>query len=355
MLLDHDAVGDYLLSRGVGRPPFTDIETLAGGVSNIVVRVRPDEGQLVVKQSLETLAVPDRWTAPTRRAITEARIMALLGSVTPGRLPAVIDQDEDQHTIVMTSAPAGWTDWKTELMTGSVDQTVAGTLGGLLATWHQQTWQPCELLDPGFDEYEAFDALRLDPYFRTSAERAPEVATELMAVVSDMSSRRSCLVHGDFSPKNVLVGPGSRAPRPDSAQPATLWVIDFEVAHRGDPAFDVAFMCTHLLMKSYALADIAGEFDAARDAFVTAYSKSVCADEGSARRSAPPAPGPSLDWPHLSRVVGSLLIARVKGKSQAGYLDEPARRHVLELGMSLLREPASSAEEITQRRDEHTG
>jgi aminoglycoside phosphotransferase (APT) family kinase protein len=146
--------------------------------------------------------------------------------------------------------------------------------------------------------------------------------------VRDLASRRSCLVHGDFSPKNVLVGPGAR-----------LWVIDFEVAHRGDPAFDVAFMCTHLLMKSYARPDSVAPLDAARAGFLAAY-----ADAGPA--------GPDLDWRHLSRLIGALLVARVKGKSPAGYLQDGARQQVWNLGLSLLREPAGSADEVTRRRDE---
>jgi aminoglycoside phosphotransferase (APT) family kinase protein len=360
MLLNQDRVGDYLLSRRIGHAPYTDARTLAGGVSNIVVRVKTDGRHLVVKQSLETLAVADRWIAPTRRAITEAKVMALLGSVTPKHVPGLIDQDEVQHTIVMQSAPGDWADWKTELMSGKVDQDVAQALGSILAIWHQQTSQHSELLEPNFDEYEAFEALRVDPYFRTAAARAPEVSCALMSLVHDMASRRSCLVHGDFSPKNVLVGPGAAHPAErDSGAAPGLWVIDFEVAHRGDPAFDVAFMCTHLLMKSYVMVDIAGELDAARNAFVAAYSDArfPILQKPSDKPSitlAPPGRGPDLDWSHLSRIIGSLLIARIKGKSPAGYLDDRARQQVWSLGLSLLREPAGSAAEITGRRNEHS-
>jgi len=338
MLLDQQSVGDYLLSRGIGQAPYTDAETLAGGVSNIVVRVKTGGRHLVVKQSLETLAVADRWTAPTSRVITEAKVMALLGSVTPGRVPDIIDQDDARHTIVMRSAPDGWTDWKSELMRGSVDQEVARTLGGILATWHQVTTQPSEVLDPGFDEYQAFEALRVDPYFCTAALRVPDVSPALTSVVHDMASRRSCLVHGDFSPKNVLVGPGAPPAADPGAAAPRLWVIDFEVAHRGDPAFDVAFMCTHLLMKSCALADSTEKLDAAREAFITAYATAHA--------------GPDLDWTHLSRLIGALLVARIKGKSPAGYLHGRARQLVWGLGLSLLREPAGSSDEITLRRNE---
>src|SRR5919107_1522944 len=187
VLLDRDGVGEYLLSRGVGRPPYTDAETLAGGGRNVVVRVGAEGRLLVVKQSLETLAVADPWTAPTSRAITEAKVMELLCSVTPGRLPRIIDRDEAHHALVMQSAPERWTDWKSELFAGRVDQDVARTLGETLSTWHERTSPPTRLLEPGFDEYEAFEALRVDPYFRTAAARAPDLSGALMSVVRDMA------------------------------------------------------------------------------------------------------------------------------------------------------------------------
>ena len=61
------------------------------------------------------------------------------------------------------------------------------------------------------------------------------------------------LVHGDYSPKNILLH-GSR-----------MVLLDHEVIHWGDPAFDVGFSLTHLLSKAHYLADLRPTFaDAAR-------------------------------------------------------------------------------------------
>src|SRR3712207_1453305 len=116
--------------------------------------------------------------------------MELLASLTPGRVPELVDHDETHHALVMQSAPQGWTDWKSELLAGRVDEDVARTLGGILSTWHARTSWPTELLDPGFDEYAAFEALRIDPYFRTAAARAPDLAAALTSVVDELASRR---------------------------------------------------------------------------------------------------------------------------------------------------------------------
>jgi aminoglycoside phosphotransferase (APT) family kinase protein len=48
---------------------------------------------------------------------------------------------------------------------------------------------------------------------------------------------RRVLVHGDVSPKNILVGKNGPI------------LLDAECAWYGDPAFDVAFTCTHFLLK----------------------------------------------------------------------------------------------------------
>jgi aminoglycoside phosphotransferase (APT) family kinase protein len=45
-------------------------------------------------------------------------------------------------------------------------------------------------------------------------------------------------VHGDFSPKNLLVWEGR------------VMLIDCEVGHYGDPAFDLGFFVTHLVLKA---------------------------------------------------------------------------------------------------------
>ena len=60
----------------------------------------------------------------------------------------------------------------------------------------------------------------------------------LRAEAERLVTCRSVLVHGDFSPKNLLVS-GDR-----------LVIIDCEVAWYGDPAFDLAFLLNHLCLKA---------------------------------------------------------------------------------------------------------
>jgi len=70
----------------------------------------------------------------------------------------------------------------------------------------------------------------VDPYFRTASRRHPDLKPIINDEIERLLGTALTLVHGDYSPKNLLVGPDQK-----------LVIIDFEVAHYGDPAFDVAF------------------------------------------------------------------------------------------------------------------
>lgn len=70
-----------------------------------------------------------------------------------------------------------------------------------------------------------------------------ELAPALYALADDLSSRKVALVHGDVSPKNILVGADE------------VVFLDAECAVYGDPAFDLAFCTTHLLLKAVWLGD----------------------------------------------------------------------------------------------------
>jgi 5-methylthioribose kinase len=217
----------------------------------------------------------------------------------------------------MTAAPSGWATWKERLLVADADAAIARRLGEILAAWHGATFRRDEL-SQSFADQEVFDQLRVDPYYRTVARRRPELAEAVGAYVRRLGATRACIVHGDYSPKNVLVGDG-------------LWVIDFEVAHLGDPAFDVAFMLNHLLLKRLHLGDAGHEIEGCVRSFWKGYSDAV-------RRELTPDPHYVLGH------VGCLMVARVDGKSPAEYLTPADREAARTVGSRLLLAPPASLE-----------
>jgi tRNA A-37 threonylcarbamoyl transferase component Bud32 len=321
-LLDTGSVVPYLAARGLLRDPgHATAVALAGGISNVVLAVGDgvddaDDGAVVVKQSLSRLRVRDEWRAPRERVLTEADALELAGKLTPGVVPRVLDRDTARNVIVLERAPAGWTDWKSELLSGRADPGVARRLGQVLAAWHADT--STGGLPERFADALPFEQLRVSPYYRTVAERLPDLAEPVGAYVEAMAGRRRCLVHGDFSPKNVLVG--------GAGAEAALWVLDFEVAHLGDPAFDLAFLLSHLTLKAVHVPTSAAALDECASRFAAAY------EDGVTETLRP-------DWAYVLGHVGCLLVARVDGKSPAEYLTEPERARVRDLGRQLLADP----------------
>jgi 5-methylthioribose kinase len=304
----------YLVSRGLLAPTeAATVAELRGGVSSIVLAVSTPSRTMVVKQALPRLRVDDDWRAKRDRAVTEAAALRLAGSLTPGLVPHVLDADPEACALVIARAPAAWQPWKDLLLAGTADPELAGRLGSALASWHRGT------LDDGgvrtrFSDHEAFEQLRVDPYYRTIQRRHPEVAEAVGTLADLMPARRRCLVHGDFSPKNVLAGTDG------------LWVVDWEVAHHGDPAFDIAFMVNHLLLKAIHRPRGRARYERCCDAFVSAYQAGV--------RGAL-----SEEVPYVLGHVGCLMLARVDGKSPVEYLSAPERGRAWRLGLTLLLEP----------------
>jgi 5-methylthioribose kinase len=312
--LTRESVGPYLRDRGVLSGAGASVEELGGGVSNVVLRVRGDDRCLVVKQPLENLAVEDDWPADLVRVHNEAaaaRAYGRLLSTGPGlavRVPAVEFEDEDDHVIALECGPSGSETWKAALLDGTVEATIAARLGGFLARSHAWAHD-----DPGLRETfahdEPFDQLRVDPYHRTVAERHPDVADAIAEEIERLTRTKRTLVHGDFSPKNVLVAPAG----PDEP----VWLLDFEVAHWGDPAFDAAFMLNHLFIKAVYVGGVGrgprSAFREAATSFWEAYRAGV-------------------EWDleaDVVRELGILMLARVDGKSPVEYVTDPETKETL--------------------------
>jgi 5-methylthioribose kinase len=309
MQLDHETVAPYLAQQGVV-PDDADavVSSLGGGVSNGVFHVAWEDDAIVVKQPLANLAVEDDWPADVDRVHNEAAAATAYRRVVDKYdldvvVPSVRFEDRDNHVIAIDAAPLSAATWKTELLEGRVDGHVGAVLGSFLGAAHEfAATDPA--VEGTFSNYTPFEQLRLDPYHATVAERHPDVAAVIEREIERIRGTRSTLVHGDYSPKNVLVEGGAGSRR--------VLVLDFEVAHWGDPAFDVAFMLNHLCIKSVYTADQHEAYIATARRFWDAYGDAT-RDDG------------YTDEDFETNVVaelGVLMLARVDGKSPVEYVTD---------------------------------
>lgn len=291
---------------------------LGGGVSNWVILFDCGDG-VVVKGALARLRVRDEWLADPTRAVLEGRAMAALGARLPaGDVPHVLFVDEGSHLLGMSRAPAGAYPWKEALLRGDVDVEIARGVGALLGRIHAAAWGDAALARQ-FDDLALFHQLRLDPYHERAALSAEgrgerDLAERLRAGARAMTEGRATLVHGDFSPKNLLVHGGG------------VIALDFEVVHWGNPDFDTAFLLTHLALKAVHRPGKTKEYAWAADAFLADYTEAL------GRRPA------DAVMRGAARQAGCLLVARADGKSPAEYLDEAGRMRARALGAAILRD-----------------
>jgi 5-methylthioribose kinase len=290
---------------------------LGGGISNKVILAEAPGFRAVLKQSLGQLRTEQGWFSDRNRIFREAA--AMRWNANAGRVPRILVEDPETFTIAMEAAPHGAEMWKTQLFRGEARTEIARAAGLALGSMISAAWNNAEA-ERVFGDQTVFDQLRIDPYYRFTARQRPEAAEYIADLIARSAARRVSLAHGDYSPKNLLVHGDS------------VWVIDWEVTHFGDPAFDIGFLLNHLLMKTIALPRHAAKIAPLADAFLDALS--------------PEAAGliPAA-FEHLP----ALLLARVDGKSPAEYLDGAMREQAASLALRLMRKPASSFDEVLAR------
>ena len=293
----------YLRTRGyLAAGQALEAEVLRGGVSNRTVLVRlPGGACWVLKQALEQLRVKVAWFSDPARIEREALGLRWMSVLAPaGAAPALVFEDRDQHIVGMQAVPAPHHNWKTLLLRGEVDEEHVRRFARLLSTIHRRAAELAAELAVVFGDRTFFETLRLEPYYRYTASQLPRAAAFLHALIEETLASRHTLVHGDYSPKNVLVHGGR------------LVLLDYEVIHWGDPAFDAGFSMAHLLSKAHHVADRRGAFVQAAQVYWRTYADGVAGRFGDLEARA-------------VRHTLACLLARVDGRSPLEYLDDEER------------------------------
>ena len=286
---------------------------LSGGVSSDIWRLDSGGRTYCLKRALAKLKVADDWTAPVERNLYEWRWFETVGGWFIDQPPRMSARDPERGVYAMAFLePAQHPLWKAELLAGRVDVGFAEQVGQALGRIHAASAaEPA--LAARFDTDAYFHALRLDPYLLAAARRRPEAAAALEALAARTAGVRVALVHGDVSPKNILMGP--RGPV----------FLDAETAWWGDPAFDLAFCLNHLLLKQRVAPQAAMALDQSFTALAQAYLARVDWEPPKALEA------------RAATLLPGLLLARVDGKSPVEYLaDEASRAPVRRAALALL-------------------
>ncbi len=305
---------------------------LTGGVSSDIWLIQTAQGPVCAKRALAKLRVAADWRAPIERNRYEARWMGVASEAQAGCAPRVLGQHPSLGVLVMEYLPpAAYGLWKQKLRDGHADAATAAEIGRVLGKIHCHSARRPELAAE-FDTDKIFFDIRLEPYLLATARKHPDLASRLEHLVDVTRSHRVALVHGDVSPKNILIG---------ASGPVFL---DAECAWWGDPAFDIAFCLNHLLLKCLWTPAATPAFLASFDALAESYLRAVDWEASGAleQRAAALLPG--------------LFLARIDGKSPVEYVTEEGQREqVRRVARELLTHPVASLRSVRLRWAEEIG
>lgn len=292
------------------------LEPLAGGVSSDIFRAVLPRGSICIKRALPKLKVEADWRAPTERNRFEVEWMRVAGAIAPDAVPAILGEDAESNLFAMAWLdPADHPVWKLQLRDGIVDGSTAREVGRRLALIHSRTADRTDLA-ARFATDHIFFPIRLEPYLEATAHAHPDCAPALEELVRVTASTKRTLVHGDVSPKNILVGPHGPV------------FVDAECAWYGDPAFDLAFCLNHLLLKCVWRPRWWSVYLQCFTTLFETYLSGVAWE---------PIAGLEARVAHL---LPGLFLARVDGKSPVEYIsDDRDREKVRRVARPLLLQP----------------
>jgi aminoglycoside phosphotransferase (APT) family kinase protein len=279
---------------GVGETP--PMVPLAGGVSSDIWKIEAASGSVCVKRALAQLKTKKVWHAPVERNAFEADWIRTASQIAPSAVPQLLADDREAGMFAMAYFdPAEYPVWKEQLRDGIADTNVATKVGATLGRIHAATAGDSDIARR-FATDDIFLPIRIEPYLLRTAEGHPDLADRLRDLADITATTRKVLVHGDVSPKNILIGPDGPV------------FLDAECAWYGDPAFDLAFCLNHLLLKCIWTPTAADDFLFCYTALTKAYLAAV-------------------DWEPIGELeqrtaalLPGLLLARIDGASPVEYI-----------------------------------
>ncbi|PPR11683.1 MAG: hypothetical protein CFH41_00557 [Alphaproteobacteria bacterium MarineAlpha11_Bin1] len=273
-----------------------DIEPLTGGVSSDIWKVTTRGGPVCVKRALSKLKTDKEWHAPVERNANEVDWIQTASMILPNSVPKILAEDGGAGMFAMSfMEPAEYPVWKEQLRDGIISTKTAYAVGDTLGLIHAATADTASVARR-FATDDIFHAIRIEPYLLRTAETCDDVAERLITLARTTAETRRVLVHGDVSPKNILIGPDGPV------------IIDAECAWFGDPAFDLAFCLNHLLLKCIWKPTNTASYLSGYDALASAYLNHISWE--------PPAKFEA----RTAELLPGLLLARIDGTSPVEYI-----------------------------------
>jgi len=222
----------------------------------------------------------------------------------PENAPEVYFYDKENYIYGREAIPEECLMWKEHLMKGCLNFLTAKKAIETLVKVHNECSRN-EDIKKLYADKEIFYGLRISPYFEFVVAKYPELEVFAKKIIKNAMENCITLVHGDFSPKNIMVTDNG------------ISVLDFEVAHYGHPAFDLAFFSAHFLLKGVKYSEYWEAYWTMLKYMLKIYFEKM----------------DYMDRKQLEKayieMLSMMLLARIDGKSPVEYLVGDTRRQQL--------------------------
>jgi streptomycin 6-kinase len=246
-----------LLAQG-DRAQFTPV---GNGGSAEIYRVGLGWGTICVKRALPKTGLGGDGTLPVERSNFESEWLRLARVIVGDGVPEVLGDQPGLFAMEYLD-PARHASWTSLLKKGDINPSTAAETGRMLGRIHAATANNFAVAQR-FASDHIFHAACIEPLLLATAQVQPSVAARLKQFAMNTERNKLALVHGDFSPDNVLIGPKGPI------------LLDAECAWYGDPAFDLARCLSHLLVDCVLQPQWRDYYLTCYTAFCAAYAQRV--------------------------------------------------------------------------------
>ena len=296
---------------------------ITDGVSSDIWYVKTENNQeFCIKRALAKLTVKEDWFAPISRNNFEAMYFKYCKKIASTSFPQLLGHDRKNHILAMNWFDSKvYTVWKKKLLDKDINLTDAKNVSSLLLKKHK-SFHNNKFYQKKFNNDDTFYAIRIEPYIIFTSYKYPENKKKFEDVALSLVKNKKTIIHGDFSPKNILI---------KSNKPV---ILDAETACWGDPVFDLAFCNNHILLKSILFKDSASKFLDLSYKFINSYIKKISWEDKKDFIS------------RLLNILPLLLLARVDGKSPVEYFKKKEQSKTRALAKQIIIEDIKTINEL---------
>lgn len=295
---------------------------ITDGVSSDIWYVNSNNKEFCIKRALSKLTVKEDWFAPVERNNYEAKYFSVCKKILPAPFPKILGHDKKKFILAMEWFNSkSYILWKKELLNKKLSISQAENIAKILAKIHSIFYNK-KKYEKIFTNDKIFFDIRIEPYIMFTSKHYPKYKSNFLDAANSLVMNKSTIIHGDFSPKNILIGKKSPI------------ILDAETACWGDPIFDLAFCSNHLILKSVLHLDSKRSYINLLHKFIVKYfsylkieKKDTCIIR-------------------FINLLPLLMLARVDGKSPVEYLNGYQKKYVRTFSQALLDKKTKNLSEL---------